>query len=305
MVIRLPGESVTITFTGAGGNSWSPNTHGEQNFSLTAIRTDGLGWNTFNFVIDTAPPPGLTVVANFSATPVSEMAPLTVTFTDTSLGSPTLWSWDFGDGNSSTLQNPVYIYNSAGIYTVSLNATNAYGSDTKTQWNYIHVLNGGVRQANTSIAGLTIDNCGSPQTVTVDTSILPAALIPNNSVLEIQPPLESGFKSITLYALNGTGFSVNGNLIYGNPTSVHLVSEDITPTSGFSNEIGIISSFNYTIDLPSYPCNAMLTTKIWEGGIPEYETKLLMITSNNSAVPIGTDLYSESDKIQFPLDRSR
>ena len=94
-------------------------------------------------------------------------------------------------------------------------------------------------------------------------------------MLEIQPPLESGFKNITLYALNGTGFSVNGNLIYGNPTGVHLVSEDITPTSGFSNEIGTISSFNYSIDLPSYPCNAMLTTKIWEGGIPEYDTKLL------------------------------
>jgi len=78
--------------------------------------------------------------ANFSGTPISGDYPLTVSFTDLSSGSPTSWSWDFGDGvGTSTVQNPSYIYETAGTYTVSLTATNAYGSDTETKTDYITV----------------------------------------------------------------------------------------------------------------------------------------------------------------------
>lgn len=53
-----------------------------------------------------------------------------VNFLDASSGSPTAWAWDFGDGNTSTLQNPAHTYDAAGTFTVSLTATNAAGSDT-------------------------------------------------------------------------------------------------------------------------------------------------------------------------------
>jgi len=79
-------------------------------------------------------------VANFSGSPTSGDYPLTVAFTDLSSGSPTSWSWDFGDGvGTSTAQNPSYIYEAAGTYTVSLTATNAYGSDIETKIDYITV----------------------------------------------------------------------------------------------------------------------------------------------------------------------
>ena len=45
---------------------------------------------------------------------------LTVLFTDTSTGSPTSWQWDFGDGASSTSQNPSRTYAAAGSYIVTL-----------------------------------------------------------------------------------------------------------------------------------------------------------------------------------------
>ena len=57
-------------------------------------------------------------------------APLTVHFTDTSGGSPAGWQWDFGDGSYSTLQNPVYTYNTPGRYTVALTVTDGVQSDT-------------------------------------------------------------------------------------------------------------------------------------------------------------------------------
>jgi serine protease len=78
-------------------------------------------------------------VAAFSGTPTSGYAPLMVTFTDASTNSPTSWAWTFGDGGTSTLQNPSHTYTTAGIYTVVLTATNAYGSDSETKTNYITV----------------------------------------------------------------------------------------------------------------------------------------------------------------------
>jgi PKD repeat protein len=78
-------------------------------------------------------------VANFTGNPTSGTAPLTVMFTDTSTNNPTSWSWVFGDGGTATTQNPSHIYNSAGSYTVTLTATNQYGSDGETKNNYISV----------------------------------------------------------------------------------------------------------------------------------------------------------------------
>jgi len=77
--------------------------------------------------------------ANFSGTPTSGTAPLTVNFTDLSTETPTSWSWTFGDGGTSTVKNPSHQYTANGTYTVTLTATNAYGSDSETKTGYITV----------------------------------------------------------------------------------------------------------------------------------------------------------------------
>ena len=83
-----------------------------------------------------------TPVAAFSASPTSGNAPLNVSFTDSSTGSPTSWKWYFGDGTNSTDQNPVHTYSKAGIYSVTLSASNAGGSSSVTKSSYITVSNG-------------------------------------------------------------------------------------------------------------------------------------------------------------------
>ena len=55
----------------------------------------------------------------------------TLQFTDESTGAIDDWSWDFGDGTTSSEQNPSHMYLTEGSYTVSLTVTNQYGSDTK------------------------------------------------------------------------------------------------------------------------------------------------------------------------------
>ncbi len=85
-------------------------------------------------------------VVNFSATPLSGCVPLTVQFTDlsTAAGSSiTSWLWDFGNGNTGTVRNPVHTYTSAGNYNVTLRVTTVSGcSKTLTKNNYIQASNG-------------------------------------------------------------------------------------------------------------------------------------------------------------------
>jgi PKD repeat protein len=82
---------------------------------------------------------GAVPIADFSGTPTSGSAPLTVSFSDLSSESPTSWSWDFGDGNGSSAENPSHTYTAPGTYTVTLTATNACGSDGATKVDYITV----------------------------------------------------------------------------------------------------------------------------------------------------------------------
>ncbi len=77
--------------------------------------------------------------ANFSATPLSGCTPLAVTFTDLSTGGPTSWQWDLGNGTLSTQQNPTTTYFNSGLYTITLTATNAAGSNTISRTQYIKV----------------------------------------------------------------------------------------------------------------------------------------------------------------------
>ncbi len=64
---------------------------------------------------------------------------LLVEFEDLSTGNPDTWFWDFGNGNTSSVQNPITFYSSPGTYTVKLIASNAVGQDTYNRVDYITV----------------------------------------------------------------------------------------------------------------------------------------------------------------------
>ncbi len=93
--------------------------------------------------------------AEFSATPTSGNAPLEVHFTNLSVNA-TGYLWNFGDGVTGTLENPTHIYAAAGIYTVTLTAGGAGGSDTEIKANYITV--GGQTEAVIDPSGGTLSS---------------------------------------------------------------------------------------------------------------------------------------------------
>ena len=77
--------------------------------------------------------------ANFSSNTTSGCAPLAVNFTDNSGGSPTYWTWHFGDGSISHLRNPSRVYDAPGDYTIKLVINTSNGVDSVIRTQYIHV----------------------------------------------------------------------------------------------------------------------------------------------------------------------
>lgn len=133
---------------GDGGTSTSRNpTHiyaSAGSYTVTLTSTNSFGSNTqtkTNYI--TVNIAGSSPVAAFIGTPTTITAGESVQFTDQSTNTPTSWNWNFGDGTTSTIRNPSNTYITPGNYTVSLTATNSFGSDTETKINYITVNSAG------------------------------------------------------------------------------------------------------------------------------------------------------------------
>jgi PKD repeat protein len=114
----------TFAFALAGGNT------------NTALYSSREGANPPELVIETGQllPPD----ADFDAAPLTGVAPLQVSFTDLSVGSQSL-AWTFGDGGTSTERDPVHVYAAPGVYSVTLEVSNALGTDGVTRTNLITV----------------------------------------------------------------------------------------------------------------------------------------------------------------------
>lgn len=111
---------------------------GTYSLSLTASNIAGTDThNEPNYILVNNQP-----VAAFNANPISTEPTSIVSFFDASLNNPTSWVWDFGDGNSSTLQNPQHSYSSVGTYTITLTSNNTDGSDYISKSNFISVSPG-------------------------------------------------------------------------------------------------------------------------------------------------------------------
>lgn len=131
---------VTPLVTGAGIVS----------FGMTSLSTNSAIYGSRQ----SGTPPALVVVtggtalpmpnASFTASPTAGRAPLAVTFSDTSSGSPATWAWDFqADGSiDSNERNPVAVYRLPGTYSVRLTVGNATGTDSTLRSGLVSVASG-------------------------------------------------------------------------------------------------------------------------------------------------------------------
>jgi PKD repeat protein len=115
---------------GATGDTFDPDTTGTY---AVAISHQGCSDTSVCMFVQTP-------LADFVGDPTGGLPPLTVNFTDLSIDNVTTWEWDFGDGNTSNLQNPTHEYTEPGQYPVRLEITGPGGSDSIVKQNYIEVL---------------------------------------------------------------------------------------------------------------------------------------------------------------------
>ena len=215
-------------------------TPGTYTVSLTATNYGGgTSMVISGYVGVTAEP--LPVTA-FTSNITSGSAPLAVNFNDTSTNSPVAWAWSFGDGNTSTLQNPVHTYITPGTYTVSLTATNYGGNQSMTRYNYTTV------NPTPPVASFASDLTSGPTPFTVsfsDTSSNnPTAwtwTFGDGTTSPRQNPSHTytiaGTYSVSLVAINGGGSDSVTKTGYITPgaSSVQQSAATVSPTSAILN----------------------------------------------------------------------
>ncbi len=125
--------STTLTPVGCDGNIYY------YRIELTVTDPIGLSTTVDGSLYPTCDPP----VANFSTNKLDGCSGSQINFTDQSTNLPDSWQWTFvgGTPSSSTLKNPIVVYNNPGLYDVVLTSTNTRGSGTTTKTSYITIHN--------------------------------------------------------------------------------------------------------------------------------------------------------------------
>ncbi len=171
-----------------------------------------------NFCITDLPP-----IADFSADVTTSFVGNPVHFTDLSTQGPQTWNWTFGDSHTSSDRNPVHTYLNAGMYDVSLTATNYFGSDTETKPAFIEVL--------------PIDQCLKFQDNFDDNTIGNAWWLKNGTWSEASGNIRQTSNFYTSNNLLEGCFSMTGSLLWQN----YVVSCDLL--SSDNDDIGLV--FNW------------------------------------------------------------
>lgn len=148
-------------------------------------------------------------VAGALGVPRQGCAPLSVNFSDASSSPSTInsWNWNFGDGGTSTLQNPTHIYVNPGTYTVTLIIGTVHGCKDTLVWPAM--VKAGVKPIADFIADTTLTCASSPVQFTNTTIPAPDSSFWDFGDLDylaaIHPShffLDTGYMDITLIALD-------------------------------------------------------------------------------------------------------
>lgn len=198
------GTTVSITATGGGTYLWSngstsptivvsPGT--TTNYSV--VITNGICSATANTIITVS-----TLTTGFVDVTSISCDGISVAFTDQSLPTSSSWLWNFGDGSTSTQQNPVHPYPVSGVYTITLTSTN--GPCTGVSIGSVTILD--------LSASIGPANVFSPNADGINDCFLPALVGPGADTLRNCIYLEVFDRwGIKMFESSGTNICWNGN----------------------------------------------------------------------------------------------
>ncbi len=216
-------------------------------------------------------------------------------FFDQSGFSPTSWTWDFGDGQSSTLQNPEHEYSTTGTYTVKLVACNAFGCDSTTNTVTVTGLFGAkladcIPTSSTisanGISNVTIANLNNSTITNVDYSDYSCDLIAQiqsgvASILEVTTGTSIATKVGVWIDYNNNGsFTSNEKVMTSNGTGVQQTAI-IVPANAVKNKVlrmRVMAEVDFLNPPDPLPC-----TDVQNGEIEDYG----IIIVDNNAGPVA------------------
>ncbi len=212
-------ENPTVTYSTAGS------------YTVTLTVTNAAGQNTTTetnyVVVSTVPAAGFTATTNV----------FVANFTNTTANG-TSYSWDFGDGETSTSANPVHTYAADGIYTVTLTATNACGTDTFTQDVEITSLPqaGFSASATTGCAPFTVQFNDQSSSNTTEWNWSFPGGTPSSSTA--QNPTVT-YNAVGTYTVTLT---VSNSLGENTVTQTNYITVNTTPTAGFTSSTNLLTA---------------------------------------------------------------
>ncbi len=253
--------------------------------------------------------------AAFSADQTSGTVPFTVAFTDQSTPGSypiTSWQWDFGDGGGSAEANPVHVYETDGVYSVSLTVSGPGGSHTLSKHNFITVGLAG------PTARFTADKTQGPMPLTVrfsDLSIPGAAPVTawlwdfgDGATSTVQHPVHT-YNTVGSYAVSLRVTTSQGSNTLTRQSYILVQQQVFPPIADFTAApVAGNAPLTVTFTDTSTPGTAPITQWAWEFGdgslhsaqnpthtynLPGTYTVSLKVTTT-----IGTDTKTATDLIR-------
>jgi uncharacterized repeat protein (TIGR01451 family) len=204
-IALAPGESgdVTVTVSIPAGAE-----EGEMDmFTVSAVSAGDPGvFAEVNLTVEALAVPGEAPAASFTA-PATAAIDEDVLFTNTTTGTePISYLWDFGDGVTSTLENPTHAFSVDGLYTVTLTATNDFGTDTVSKSIFI-------QPALPTHVDLSVDITISPLPVVVGVPTTFTAVVSNLGTAAATGVVVSGTLPATLEFISGENCAVEDGVL--------------------------------------------------------------------------------------------
>lgn len=290
-----PNAQFTYSINGSsvvfGNQSTNANTYlwdfGDGNFSSLINPThtysdDGIytviltayndcGPDEYVAIITIATPP----TANFTASPTEGCSGIQVQFNDGSSSNTTQWLWTFEGGTpgTSSLENPLIVYNTPGLYSVTLTATNPQGSNTLVRNQYIEIYPNPVASFTYVVNGTTVTFTNTSTNGTAFEWNFGDGIV-SYATNPVHTYTSGGNYTVTLTVSNDCNTSTTSQVI------VIITS----PTAGISTANGTTGCAPATIEFISTSGNNPSSYEwIFEGGNPATSTEMNPVVTYNAA----------------------